>query len=213
MYLTCGFKSIYFSFCNCFPTKLVIHLVCEHFDSVPDISEQGRQRHSEKWARPGEHRHKWGELDRWGAPTQCWWELQTALGQRPRAGWRRWEQETQEGPGSYPGLVFVVWLMKNRRQQWVVTWRAEEPSWWPAGRSSVPSGLRTDILGTYSIAVFKEKWESAPYRLLPHSITPLLCHLLFLRQEAWAVAPKLGRQPGYMCALFNVWSYPTHRKF
>ena len=52
MYLTCGFKSIYFSFCNCFPTKHVIHLIYEHPDPVPDINKQGRQCHSENWACP-----------------------------------------------------------------------------------------------------------------------------------------------------------------
>lgn len=179
MYLTCGFKSIYFSFCNCFPTKLVIHLVCEHFDSVPDIGEQGRQRHSENWARlaqaqmrgTGQVRCPHSVLvrtaDSFGTKARSWMkEVKTrntrGTRQLPRAGLCGLTHEGQE--------TRVSGDMENRRTLW-----------WPAGRYSVPSGLRTDILGTYSIVVFKEKWESASYCLLPHSITPVLCHLLFLR--------------------------------
>lgn len=62
MYLTCGFKSIYFSLHNCFSTKHVICLICEHLAQLLISMNRVGRGHRVKTgpsqvSRPGEPEH------------------------------------------------------------------------------------------------------------------------------------------------------------
>lgn len=186
---------LYISHVVTFPTKHVICLICEHLVQLLISMNRIGRGHRVK-AGPGQvgqpeqaqMEGSWigeGQCQRM-SPLTAGEDQRQLLGQRPGAGRRKGEQETQEGRGSHPGLAFVMWLMNNRRQEWAVMWRADELSWcWPTGQVSSPTVLRMDTLGIYySILLFKEKWGSVdPPTFSLHSVTPVLYHQLFLRQK------------------------------
>lgn len=186
-----------FSVCNCFPTKDVICLICEYLVQLLISKNRGGRGQRVKMgpgqvSQPGESEHA-QMAGNWTGEGQCQWVPPLSAGenqrppleQRSGAEQRKWEQETHEGPSSYSGLVFIIWLKNNRRQEWA--WRENRRAFqMPANREDgALSVLSTDVSGTYySMLLCQEKLECAyTPTFSPPTITPGPCHLLFLRQK------------------------------
>lgn len=187
MYLTCGFKSIYFSLLNCFST---LHVICltVSFVLASDINEPGWEgSQNENGAKPGQPARWTGARMVHASESphsllaktrDCCWDKTRSwvkeLGARNTRG-------TEQSPGAGHCHLAYGW----QKAEGAVAWHAEEAPWcWPTGRCSAPSKPRTGTEETYNpILLFKEN-ESvhASTHSLP-SLTPLLCHLLFLGQS------------------------------
>lgn len=116
-----------------------------------------------------------------GKPGQAWMEgvgqVEVHASERPHSPlvktrgscWDKGQELSKDsgskehkGSSSRLGLVCVMWLMNNQRQEW--GWHREQERPPNAGQpdNSGPSVLQTDISGTYySMVLFKEKQECA----------------------------------------------------
>lgn len=159
MYVTYGFKSLYFSVCNCFlPNMSFVLYVNIWFGSwYQRIGEGGLQ--SKNRAGPG----KPGQAQMEGIgqvdinASECPHSL---LVKTRDSCWDKGQELIKEsgskehkGSSSHLGLVSVIWLMNNQRQEWGWHREQERPPNTGQPDDSGPSVLQTDISGTYFYGV------------------------------------------------------------